>query len=194
MVKPSEETLLAEYAATHDGYLHYDNFSWQVGAVLIAGTFVFFGFLLDKTLDNITFLAASMLVTSLMSLWALYGSHNRQIMLCKLHRIHELEALLGMQQNIRWIKEHGTPLLKYRTFGPHGNELDAIIYFVVSLGMPTIWIVKLGYCWLMLIPIVVTILCLITLRYNERRIRCLLRSVVQSAQPSLPADARTSRG
>jgi hypothetical protein len=194
MTKSTEETLLTEYAATHDGYLHYDNFSWQVGAVLIAGTFVFFGFLLDKVLDNITFFAASMLVTSLMSLWALYGSHNRQIMLCKLHRIHELEADLGMQQNIRWVKEYGTPPLKYRTFGPHGYELDAAIYFMVSLGMPIIWLVKLGYSWLMLIPVVVTILCLIILRYNEHRIKGLLRAITQNAQQSLPADARTSRG
>jgi hypothetical protein len=99
-------------------------------------------------MDNLTFLAASMLVTSLMSLWALYGSHNRQIMLCKLHRIHELEVIFGMQQNIRWAEESGTPPLKYRTFGPHGYELDAAIYFVVSLGMPVIWLVKLGCSWL----------------------------------------------
>jgi hypothetical protein len=135
-----------------------------------------------------------MLVTSLMSLWALYGSHNRQIMLCKLHRIHELEVIFGMQQNIRWAEESGTPPLKYRTFGPHGYELDAAIYFVVSLGMPVIWLVKLGCSWLMLIPVVATISCLITLRYNERRIRALLRPGTQNAQQPLPADARTSRG
>lgn len=176
MANPSEEALLTEYAAAHDGYLHYDNFSWQVGAVLIAGTFVFFGFLLDKSLDNLTFFAASMLVTSLMSLWALYGSHNRQIMLCKLHRIHELEAHLGMQQNIRWVKESGTPPLKYRTFGPHGHELDAAIYFLVSLGIPTIWVVKLGCSWLMIIPIVANIFCWIILRFNERRIRAFLKT------------------
>lgn len=178
MTKLTEEALLAEYTAAHDGYLHYDNLSWQVGAILIAGTFVFFGFLLDKSLDNLTFFAASMLVTSLLSLWALYGSHNRQIMLCKLHRIHEIEAHFGMQQNARWIKEISTHTLKYKTFGPGGGELDSAIYIVVSLAMPTIWIIKLGYSWLMLIPLLATVSCLITLGFNEHRIRSLLKQKI----------------
>ena len=192
MGMPTEEALLAEYAAAHDGYLHYDNFSWQVGAILIAGTFVFFGFLLDKTIDSLTFLAASLLVTSLMSLWALYGSHNRQIMLCKLHRIHELEEQLGMQQNLRWTKASGSFPHQYRTFGFHGYELDAAIYFVVSLGMPAIWFVKIGIDGLMVIPIALLILCLVALRINERRIRNLLRRETPKAQQTAPADSAQS--
>ena len=168
------QVLLAEYAATHDGYIHFDNFSWQVGAVLIAGTFIFFGFLLDKTLDNLTFFVASMLVTVLMSLWFLYGSHDRQIVLCKLHRIHEIEKSLGMLQNIRWVKEAGEPPIKYRTFGIHGHNLNAAVYLVVSLGIPDIWFVKIGFSRLMIIPILFNILCLFFVSYNERRIRSLL--------------------
>lgn len=180
---PTDETLLAEYAAAHDGYLHYDNFSWQVGAVLIAGTFVFFGFLIDKQIDNSTFLAASLLVAGLMSIWVLYGNHNRQIMLCKLHRIHELEEQLGMQQNLRWVKTSSSSLPHYRTFGFHGYELDAAIYFLVSAGTPIIWFIKLGMDSLMVIPVALIILCLVTLRINERRIRNLLRQETPNAQP-----------
>jgi len=31
------ENARVEYAAANDTYMHYDNFSWQVGSVLLAG-------------------------------------------------------------------------------------------------------------------------------------------------------------
>lgn len=62
-IAPSEESLIAEYAAANDAYMHYDNFSWQVGAVLIAGTFVFWGFLTGDTIEFSLFVVGSTLVT-----------------------------------------------------------------------------------------------------------------------------------
>jgi hypothetical protein len=75
--KPNVESLLAEYAAANDAYMHYDNFSWQVGAVLIAGAFVFWGFLIDRNVEPVPFVVGSVLVAILMSLWMMYSSHNR---------------------------------------------------------------------------------------------------------------------
>jgi hypothetical protein len=43
--KPTDESLHVEYIATNDAYMHYDNYAWHVGAILIAGAFVFWGFL-----------------------------------------------------------------------------------------------------------------------------------------------------
>lgn len=46
----SEQSRIAEYQAAQGCYIHYDSFTWQVGAVLIAGTFVFGDFLSIVTL------------------------------------------------------------------------------------------------------------------------------------------------
>jgi hypothetical protein len=40
IASPHTAALLAEYSATNDAYMHYDNFNWQVGSVLVAGSFV----------------------------------------------------------------------------------------------------------------------------------------------------------
>jgi hypothetical protein len=53
-----EERYLTEYSTTHDAYLHYDTFSWQVGAVLVAAVFVFLGFLLQPDVTDPRLFAA----------------------------------------------------------------------------------------------------------------------------------------
>lgn len=40
------ENARTEYTVANNAYLHYDNFAWQVGAILIAGSFAYWGFLL----------------------------------------------------------------------------------------------------------------------------------------------------
>jgi hypothetical protein len=71
MPVPSEETLLTEYAAAQSDYLHNDNFPWQIGSILIAGTFVFWGLLLDKQPNPQTLGTASLLISILLSVWIL---------------------------------------------------------------------------------------------------------------------------
>ena len=67
-----EDRYLTEYSTTHDAYLHYDTFSWQVGTVLVAAVFVFLGFLLQPDVtDPRLFAAGSILVSILMSAWIL---------------------------------------------------------------------------------------------------------------------------
>ncbi len=100
--KIDKDALLTEYSATNDAYMHYDNFSWQVGSVLIAGVFVFWGFLSDPNVEANLIIASSILISILMSAWMLYSDHNRQIFLCKLHRLYEIENLLGLKQHLRW--------------------------------------------------------------------------------------------
>ena len=99
---------MAEYAAAHDAYLHYDNFSWQVGAVIVVGVFVFWGLLIDKQPDAGVLLVANLLISLFMSIWLLYTEHNRQFYLFKIHRLHELEQKLGMSQHRRF-KHWGEP-------------------------------------------------------------------------------------
>src|SRR5882762_5798658 len=132
MPDPSTEALLSEYAATNEAYLHYDAFSWQVGSVLVAGVFVFWGFLLQEAPDDALFVASGLLVTVIMSAWALYADHNRQIYLQKLDRLHDIELRLGFKQHVLWLTGY------YRTFGPKGHVLYLAIYFVMCIGAPVI--------------------------------------------------------
>lgn len=131
------ENARVEYCATHDAYLRYDNFSWQVGSVLVAGTFVFWGFLLNAEEDLLVLAGANVVVCLLMSAWLLYASHNREIYLWKLHRARQLEARLEMWQHRRFVAPKGTPS-EYRLHWPPGHVLNYFIYAIVSLGGPTL--------------------------------------------------------
>ncbi|HEC33312.1 MAG TPA: hypothetical protein ENI37_01175 [Chloroflexi bacterium] len=130
------ESARVEYAAAQEAYLHYDNFVWQVGAVLIAGVFVYWGFLLATPPQLLVTLFGHILVTALMSVWLLYAAHNRQIYLFKLHRIHELEKRLGMLQHRRFKDWGPTEPRVYRIDKPGGHCLDKLVYVIVSLGGP----------------------------------------------------------
>ena len=127
------ENARVEYAASNDAYMHYDNFTWQVGSVLLAGVFVYWGFIISAPPALLTLLLGNLLVCILMSAWLLYAAHNRQIYRFKLHRIYELEKKLGMEQHTRFTDYSGRARL-YRRDGPTGHLLDEFVYVVVSVG------------------------------------------------------------
>ena len=127
------ENARTEYIAVQQAYIHYDNFAWQVGAVLIAGVFVYWGFIFSNFPNLLVLLIGNLLICSLMSIWVIYAEHNRQIYLYKLHRIHELEKILGMYQHRRfedWSNEPKVYILR----GPAGHSLNYAIYIIASLG------------------------------------------------------------
>ena len=177
--RPTAETLLTEYSVTNDVFVHFDNYSWQVGTVLIASVFIFWGFLIssENTINSYFVIVGSTLVNLLTSLWMLYADHNRQIVLSKLHRMHEIETLLGMKQHLRWIikAEDGRPI--YRTYGIKGHVINLIIYFITSLGTPMIGILKYGYNSFWLIPILLCFVVAIWVSINELKIRNHLRKI-----------------
>ena len=180
MPDPSTEALLSEYAATNEAYLHYDAFSWQVGSVLVAGVFVFWGFLLQEKPAAALFVAAGMLVTVIMSAWILYADHNRQIYLQKLDRLHELETLLGLKQHLRWITGHCT------TFGPRGHSLNLAIYTVMCVGVPVIQRLVGDPSLHPLAPLAPVPVVLIWIHRSERRLshhRELQRGKTEGATP-----------
>jgi hypothetical protein len=127
---------IAEYQAAQGCVLHYDKFTWQVGAVLIAGTFVFWGFLISSNfMKEAGIGTACLLVNLVMTMWILYAQYNRQIFIYKLERIYELEENLHMEQHRRFSKckrdEDVSP--KYKP-SPRGVFLDCAIYSICSLG------------------------------------------------------------
>lgn len=124
------ENARVEYQATHDAYIHYDDFAWKVGTVLIAGVFVYWGFLLDKKPDLDKMCWANLFVSITLSIWALYAAHDRQIYRYKVHRLHELERLLGMQQHLRFSGPHPA----YRITPPRGHWLNSATYALGALG------------------------------------------------------------
>lgn len=172
---PSEETLLTEYAAAQADYLHNDNFPWQIGSILIAGTFVFWGLLVDRQSSPQTLGVSSLLVTLLLSVWILYAHHYRQTYLCKLHRLHEIERILGMASHVRWLKNPQSgkgPI--YRTFGPSGHNMNLFIYCTACLGAPLIGVFSIGLSWWLLLPLPIILIVILWMSINERRIRILL--------------------
>ena len=161
---PTEETLLAEYAAAQADYLQNDNFPWQIGSILIAGTFVFWGLLLDKHPEPKILGISSALVTVLLSVWILYAHHYRQTYLCKLHRLNEIESILGMNSHTRWAKKI------YRTFGPGGHNMNVFIYCTVCLGAPLIEVFKVGISWWLTLPLPIIVIVIVWININERQL------------------------
>jgi hypothetical protein len=130
--KQTEESMLAELAAAHAAYIHYDNYPWQVGGVFVAGAFAFWGFVVsaDQPANAATIFAASVLVTAIMSAWLLRCAHNRQLYTYHLHTVHELEALLGMKNHSRFKSD------VYKLDLPRGHQLNYFMYVLTSLGGP----------------------------------------------------------
>ena len=117
------EYVVAEYEAATAAYLHYDSFRWQSGSLLIAGAFVFLGFLASGSADSSVDLGA-LIVSFVMSLWLLYTQHHRNLFLFKLDRIAELETEMGGEQNLRF---RGLGSKQYPRIGLPGHQLDRIM-------------------------------------------------------------------
>lgn len=165
------EIKLAEYQATQATYLHYDAFRWQAGSFLIAGVFIFWGLLVQRSTDPDVVAAGSVLVTSLMSIWLLFAHHYRQIYLAKLHRLREIERELGMEQHRRFVGQGRTP---YRTFGIRGHHLDIDVYLLTVIGIPLLATARNGFAWQYLISLPIAAATVATVIVNERRINELL--------------------
>lgn len=131
--RPSTDVLLVEYAATNSVYLQYDGFRWQAGSFLVAGVFVYWAFLVQGNSEPMVVGVSSLLIAGLMSCWLLFATHYRQLYLQKLHRLQEIEVLLGMEQHLRFVGRAPSGV-KYRSDGFHGHSIDKIVYAITSVG------------------------------------------------------------
>jgi hypothetical protein len=122
------ENARVEYTVANDTYMHSDNFAWQVGSVLLAGVFIFWGFIISNPPKLTILLISNLLVCLLMSIWILYTEHNRQIYRYQLHRIWQLEEQLGMCLHKRFQKNI------YKLDKPRGHHLSYAVYIIVSTG------------------------------------------------------------
>lgn len=167
-VSPEErEILLAEYSAAQEDYFHNDTYPWMVGSVLMAGAFVFWGAILDKEVKAPEFACCAILLTMLMSVWLLYSDRCRQTYMCKLHRMWEIEACLGMQLHSRWIAPdppecHSHGLVK-------GHLLNLGVFWLVTVGTCMLgWLKNAGSPWLS-IALVWAVLVNLEVLKNQRR-------------------------
>ncbi len=170
------ESQIAEYQATQDCYLHYDSFRWQAGSFLIAGVFVFWGLLINSAPSSKAIGLSGVLVCGLMSVWILFAHHYRQIYLCKLHRIHELEHKLSMTQHLSFTRIETTGR-KYNIFGPKGHDLDLIVYIITSMGGSFLGVIHSGFSEWLLLPVPLMIIILVWVLINESRIRYSLKVI-----------------
>lgn len=122
----SEQSRIAEYQAAQDCYIHCDSITWQVGAILIAGTFVFWGFLVTSNIHNPIVLGFTCLfINWLMSIWILYAGYSRELYLLKLERIRELERSLKMEQHRRFEPDKHITIVYYnKSVWLSGHQLD----------------------------------------------------------------------
>ncbi len=176
-----------EYQATQEAYLHYDSFRWQAGSFLTAGVFVFWGLVVSQAkLPPRIIATGATLVALLMSAWVLFAHHYRQLYLCKLARIHEIEEELGMEQHRRFIG-NGVDGIRYRSFGPRGHNLDLFVYALTSLTGSALGIAQGPFTPWLLVPLPIVGLVTGTIFINERRIKRLLRQLAASRRAGRPA-------
>lgn len=166
---PSEQSLLAEYAAANSVYLAYDGYRWQSGSFLIAGVFVYWGFLISASAPSLVTTVSTTLVAGLMSCWMLFANHYRQLYLLKLLRLQEIERALGMEQHRRFMEATLTPFGVQRAEGPRGHNIDFAVYVITSLGGIAIVWARSGFSAmdLLAVPLVAFIIAYVS--RNERR-------------------------
>ncbi len=145
--KQSHESKLAEYAAANSIYLTYDGFRWQAGTFLVAGVFVYWGFLLGADPDALVSGVASILIALIMSCWLYFAYHYRQLYLFKLARLHELEIELGMQQHRRFSVNDAARGLPHVARGPKGHHLDIFVYVFTTVGSGFLTMTVSGASW-----------------------------------------------
>lgn len=165
----NQQNLLTEYSAAHDAYIHYDNFTWQVGGVLIAGVFIFWGFIarVDPP-DSLLFDACSILVSIVMSVWILYADHNRQIYKQKIDRLCEIERIFEFRQHIGWKKKSDSKNPQYKTYGPKGHSLDYFVYFFSCSIGPILGWIKVDFSFWSIVPIGMSLAVLIWIQHNQQ--------------------------
>lgn len=163
----SEAVLLAEYGATNQVYLQYDGFRWQAGSFLIAGVFVYWGFLIQSNARAVLIGMSSLLVGLLMTCWILFANHYRQLYLQKLHRLHEIELQLGMEQHLRFTGQAPSGV-RYRSFGVKGHSIDLVVYLITTLGGSVLAWIRSGFSGWDLAALPVAILASWHVMNNER--------------------------
>jgi hypothetical protein len=181
----TNEEKIAEYEATQAVYLHYDSFRWQAGSLLIAGVFVFWGLLVSASPPPCTKTIGwvGVLVSVLMSIWVLFAHHYRQIYLCKLHRMHELEKDLSFEQHRRFL-EGGVESRQYKVFGPKGHHLDLATYVFSSIGGSFVGWMTTGFDLWLMAPVPIVVLVTVYVLLNEHRITSFLNNLKGKENPT----------
>lgn len=150
--KPTEAALIAEYDAAYAAVLHYDGFRWSAGSMLIAGVFLFWGVVFTNDSAEELFAPASVVVTLVMTVWLLYANHYRQLYLLKLDRVHEIESILGLEANRRFVASQPGADPRYKAAGTKGHHLDSVLFALVSVSGPFFAYFRQGFRWWQLIP------------------------------------------
>lgn len=173
----TEQSLMGEYAAGNSIYLTYDGFRWQAGSFLIAGVFVYWGFLITEKADVSLTAISALFIAALMSCWLFFANHYRQLYMYKLLRLHEIERALSMEQHRRFMP--GAPSgIYHRAHGLKGHTIDAFVYALTTLGSGAIAWVKFGDKAIdsLTLLALLTMGVLVKVRYNEVRLQRDIRA------------------
>ncbi|MCU1413494.1 MAG: hypothetical protein JWN80_834 [Microbacteriaceae bacterium] len=164
------EVLLAEYSAANAVYLTYDGFRWQSGTFLVAGVFVYWGFLITSSGHALLVDSAAILISALMSCWLFFAHHYRQLYMFKIERLQEIEELLGMEQNRR-MRPRGPQEIFYKATWPKGHNIDIAVYIFTTLGSVWLGVVRHGFSWPEFLVVLGVVAVVVVVFCNEHRLR-----------------------
>ncbi len=150
-----DQIKLVEYQATQQAWFYFGDYIWKVGSVVVAGVFVFWGFLLgieptDSADELPGILIACGAIILFLLIWFLYTLRNNLISQHKQLRMWELEAELGMKQHlalfIRNELENYELIKEEYDYGDliktSGYYLNLFTCAILSMGGPVIIILK----------------------------------------------------
>ncbi len=193
------QLIIAEYQSAQACFIHYDDFRWKSGSMLVAGTIVFWLLFLSESLSiefcniapelqDVIMVLGSLLVIGILSGWILYAHHYRQYYMYKLNRINEIEYKYGMKQHSR-LFQNGKLFKKgvlnrsveedmlYKIYGPKGHMLDIFIYAITSISGPIILYVTHKLNIVLLYPLIVVALIIADVLWNEYELQLHLESI-----------------
>ena len=125
-----KEILVAEYQAAIAGFNHYDSFRWQSGSLLIAGSLVLWGLVLNSSFSQSNIGVVSIFITTLLACWMLFAHHYRQLYMSKAFRFFQIEKKLGLElnQNLGFLGKDK----KISIYGPKGHNIDIFLFTLQS--------------------------------------------------------------
>jgi len=136
-----------EYTAAQEMLCHYDSLNWQIGAILIAATFVLTGLALQEgvvaSIKQSYYVTLGIPISSLFILttWLKWFQRHRALYNLRFETLHRLEIQLGMYHHLRAAeadsRKSNEQIVKAKINAGYDNDGFQPIYPQDSLPSPS---------------------------------------------------------
>ena len=178
--KKDTKELLVEYQAAIAGFHHYDSFRWQSGSLLIAGSLVLWGLILDgEGTSPKSVGVVSIFITALLACWLLFAHHYRQLYMSKAYRFYRIEGAIGLKlnRNLGFLDKDRRILI----YGPKGHNLDISVFILVSLLGPIFSWADSGFCLWFLSPVPIIVVTIAWVVSSEKKMKCQYENLMKQS-------------